>query len=141
MDFADQFKAAWKDAFAVGDTLIDAQHKSFFDEVNAVATALDQGAGRDAVIDFYRAFYSGLVVHFRDEEALLARICYPDLDGHHAEHQALLASVSAVEGMLLTGDELHQWRFVVKRLFIALVEHLVGTDMRYKSYIQRAQVD
>lgn len=139
MDFADQFKAAWKDAFAVGDTLIDAQHKSFFDEVNAVATALDQGAGREAVVDFYRAFYSGLMAHFRDEEALLLRIGYPDLEGHHAEHEALLASVSAVEGMLLTGDELHQWRFVVKRLFIALVEHLVGTDMRYKSYVQRAR--
>lgn len=141
MDFADQFKAAWKDAFAIGDALIDAQHKSFFDEINAVAEALDQGAGREAVIAFYRTFYSGLVVHFRDEEALLARIAYPDVEAHHAEHQALLASVSAVEGMLLTGDELHQWRFVVKRLFIALVEHLVGTDMRYKSHVQRVLVD
>ncbi|MGE5477641.1 MAG: bacteriohemerythrin [Bacteroidales bacterium] len=141
MEFADQFKAAWKDAFAVGDALIDSQHKAFFSEINAVARALDQGEGREAVIAFYRTFYSGLVVHFRDEEALLSRTDFPDLDAHHAEHQALLASVSAVEGMLLTGEDGFHWRFVVKRLFIALVEHLAGTDMRYKSHVMRALGD
>lgn len=139
MAFADQFKAAWKDAFAVGDALIDSQHRAFFAEINAVAHALDNGEGREAVIEFYRSFYRGLVLHFRDEEALLARLAFPDLDAHHAEHQALLASVSAVEGMLLAGNDLHHWRFVVKRLFIALVEHLAGTDMRYKSHVLRAQ--
>lgn len=139
MVFADQFKAAWKEAFAVGDALIDAQHRAFFAEINAVAQALDRGQGREAVIEFYRSFYRGLVLHFRDEEAMLARVAFPDLDAHHAEHQALLASVSAIEGMLLAGDDLHHWRFVVKRLFIALVEHLAGTDMRYKSHLARAE--
>lgn len=139
MDFANQFKAAWKEAFAVGDELIDSQHRAFFSEINAVARALDQGRGREAVIDFYRTFYRALVIHFRDEEALLSSVNFPDVDAHHAEHQALLASVSAVEGMLLTSDDLHQWRFVVKRLFIALVEHLAGTDMRYKSHLMRAR--
>lgn len=139
MAFADQFKAAWKDAFAVGDALIDTQHRAFFAEINAVARALDRGEGREAVIVFYRNFYRALVLHFRDEEAMLARVAFPDLDAHHAEHQALLASVSAVEGMLLTGDDEHHWRFVVKRLFIALVEHLAGTDMRYKSHLLHAQ--
>lgn len=138
MDFADQFKAAWKDAFAVGDALIDAQHKAFFDEINAVARAVDRGEGLEAVLRFYRDFYSALVVHFRDEEAMLARVNFPDLEAHHAEHQALLASVSAVEGLLLTGDEIDHWRYVVKRLFIALVEHLAGTDMRYKAHLARA---
>lgn len=138
MAFADQFKAAWKDAFAVGDDLIDSQHRAFFAEINDVAQALDHGQGREAVIAFYRRFYSGLVVHFRDEEAMLARVKFPDLDAHHAEHQALLASVSAVEGMLMTGGDLYHWRFVVNRLFIALAEHLAATDMRYKSHVLRA---
>lgn len=138
MAFADQFKAAWKETFAVGDAVIDSQHRAFFAEINAVARALDRGDGREAVIDFYRKFYRGLVLHFRDEEAMLARVGFPDLDTHHAEHQALLASVSAVEGMLLAGDDPHHWHFVVKRLFIALVEHLAGTDMRYKSHVLRA---
>lgn len=139
MEFGEQFKAAWKDAFAVGDALIDTQHKAFFAEINAVAHALDQGRGREAVISFYRSFYGGLLTHFRDEEALLGRVGFADLEAHHAEHQALLASVAAVEGMLLTSEDVHQLRFIVKHLFIALVEHLAGTDMRYKSHVLRVQ--
>lgn len=139
MEFGDQFKASWKEAFVVGDALIDAQHQAFFHEIAAVAHALDRGGGREAVIAFYRAFYGSLLVHFRDEEAMLARLCFHGLEEHRAEHQALLASVSAVEAMLLTSDDLEQWRFIVKRLFIALVEHLAGTDMRYKSHVLRAQ--
>lgn len=139
MEFADQFRVAWKEAFVVGDTLIDAQHRAFFDEIGAVARALDDGQGREAVIAFYRTFYGALVVHFRDEEAMLARIRFHGLEEHRAEHQALLASVSAIEAMLLTSDDLYQWRFIVKRLFIALVEHLAGTDMRYKTHVLRAQ--
>lgn len=136
MEFGDQFKASWKDSFIVGDSKIDAQHRAFFDEIMAVAQALDRGEGREAVIAFYRVFYGALRVHFRDEEAMLARVAFPDLEEHHAEHQALLASVAAVEGMLLTGEGVDQWRFVVKRLFVALVEHIAGTDMRYKAHLR-----
>ena len=138
MPFGDQFRASWKEHFVIGDPLIDGQHRAFFDEVAAVAGALDCGGGREEVIGFYRAFYGGLLVHFRDEEAMLARVGFPDLEEHRAEHQALLASVSAVEGMLLTADELDQWRFIVKRLSVALVEHLAGTDMRYKRFLREA---
>lgn len=139
MPFGDQFHFSWKETFAVGDALIDTQHKAFFSEIAEVAQALDNGEGREAVIAFYRSFYAGLLLHFRDEEAMLARLCFHGLEEHRAEHQALLASVSAVEGMLLTSEEPDQWRFIVKRLFIALVEHLVGTDMRYKSHVLRTQ--
>lgn len=139
MVFCEQFKASWKESFIVGDALIDAQHRAFFDEIAAVAEALDRGEGREAVIAFYRTFYAALRIHFRDEEAMLASFAFPDLEEHQAEHQALLASVAAVEGMLLAGDEIDQWRFVVKRLFIALVEHIAGTDMRYKAHVRRFQ--
>jgi len=139
MEFGDQFKACWKESFAVGDPLIDGQHKAFFREIAAVADALDHGAGREEVIAFYRSFYAGLKSHFRDEEAVLARIDFPELEEHRAEHEALLASVSAVEGMLLTSQDIEHWRFIVKRLFVALVEHLAGADMRFKPYLMRAQ--
>ena len=141
MPFGDQFRASWKERFAIGDPLIDGQHRAFFDEAAAVARALDAGGGRDEVIGFYRVFYASLRVHFRDEEAMLARIGFPDLEEHRAEYQALLASVSAVEGMLLTADDLEQWRFIVKRLSVALVEHLAGTDMRYKRFLRDAQAE
>lgn len=135
----DDLNVSWKESFSVGDRLIDAQHRAFFDEVNDVARALDDGNPREAVIQFYRTFYANLVRHFADEEALMARINFPGLENHCAEHEALLAGVSAVEGLLLTSQSVDQFRFVVKRLFIALVEHLLSEDMRYKTHVLRAQ--
>ncbi|MBC7906240.1 MAG: hemerythrin family protein [Rhodospirillaceae bacterium] len=139
MGIGDDLKVTWKDGFSVGDELIDEQHRAFFDEVNHVAAQLDGGNPRNAVIQFYRTFFSNLVQHFRDEEALLARIKFSELENHRAEHEALLASVSAFEGLLLTCEDIHELRFVVKRLFVALLEHVVTEDMRYKTFVLRAQ--
>ncbi|MBC7951831.1 MAG: hemerythrin family protein [Rhodospirillaceae bacterium] len=139
MGIGDDLKVRWKDGFSVGDPLIDEQHRAFFDEVNAVAAQLDSDNPREAVIKFYRTFFSSLLQHFRDEEALLARIQYNELDNHRAEHEALLASVSTFEGLLLTCEDIHELRFVVKRLFVALIEHVVTEDMRYKTFVLRAQ--
>lgn len=139
MGIGDDLKVSWKDGFSVGDPLIDEQHRAFFDEVNQVAAQLDSDNPREAVITFYRGFFASLLQHFRDEEALLVRIDFNDLDNHKAEHEALLASVSAFEGMLLTSENIHELRFVVKRLFVALVEHLVTEDVRYKAFVLRAR--
>lgn len=139
MGTGDDLKVTWKECFSVGDDLIDRQHRAFFDEINAVATALESGDPRDAVIRFYRRFYGALIQHFRDEEAMLARIAYDGLDGHQAEHGAMLAAVAAVEEMLLTSKGTHELHFVVKSLFRTLIEHLVIDDMRYKTFVLRAQ--
>ncbi|MEW5726883.1 MAG: hemerythrin domain-containing protein [Pseudomonadota bacterium] len=135
----DDMRVRWRDSFSVGDALIDAQHREFFDEVNRVSEALEGGEGREAVIAFYRVFVAGLDRHFRDEEELLARIRFPDIDIHRSEHQALMAAVTAVEGLLVTSQSVHELRFIVKRLFAALVEHLVSEDMRYKSHVLAAR--
>lgn len=125
---------SWKDSFAVGDPLIDGQHREFFDVINAMAAALDHERAREAVTGHYRAFVSHLVQHFRDEEVLMERIGYPDLDNHNAEHDALLASVAAIEDLVLSGER-GELRHAIKRLFAALVEHLVTEDLRYRRFM------
>lgn len=132
-------RVLWKDSFSVGDDVIDAQHRGFFDEFNLVADALEAGLGREAVTRFYRRFVAGLSRHFRDEEDLMAAVRFPDIDLHRTEHQALMAAVTAIEDMLATAESVHDLHVVVKRLFCAMVEHLVAEDMRYKSHVLAAK--
>lgn len=134
MSLGGDLMVTWKDSFAIGDPLIDGQHQEFFDVINAMAAALDHERPRDAVVGHYRAFLSHLVQHFRDEEVLMERIGFPDLDAHNAEHDALLAAVSAIED-LVAGGEPMELRYAIKRLFAALVEHLVTEDMRFRRYM------
>lgn len=55
---------------------------------------------------------------------------------HNAEHDALLASVSAMEDLVAAGEPL-DLRLAVKRLFVALVEHLVTEDIHLKRHLLR----
>lgn len=123
---------SWKDAYLVGDPLIDAEHRAFFNQANAVMDSLRTGARKDDARLFYESFVKTLEAHFSDEEELMRRIGYPDLDAHRACHDDLLAGAALVERGLKTtvaGDEL---RAFIRRLLNLLVEHVVAEDMRYR---------
>ena len=131
----------WTDSLAVGNALIDAQHRAFFDEVNAVVAALADGAPRVAVQRFHGAFIIALARHFRDEEMLLARVGYPDLDHHQAEHRALMASVSALTEILGHAESRAELLMVVRNTVTALIEHMALEDMRYRRYVSGTQAE
>ncbi|WP_173980810.1 bacteriohemerythrin [Magnetospirillum sp. UT-4] len=127
----------WKDSFAVGDPTIDAQHKAFFEDINRLAEALDGDAPHQAAITFYRAFRRDLARHFREEEEILQATGFPDLSAHGAEHEALLASVQGMEEMLRDYPDTADLRLMLRRLFQALIEHVIGEDMRYRPYLRQ----
>lgn len=131
----------WTQSLAVGDPLIDGQHRAFFDEVNAVVAALEAGAERARVQRFHHAFITALARHFRDEELLLARVGYPDLDHHQAEHRALMASVSALAEILAGAESQGELLLVVRNTVTALVEHMALEDMRYRRYVRGTQAE
>lgn len=131
----------WMESLAVGDPLIDAQHRAFFDEVGAVVLALADGASRAVVQRFHRDFIISLARHFRDEELLLARIHYPDLDHHQAEHRALMAAVTALAEILASADSLAEMMVVVRNTITTLIEHMALEDMRYRRYVSQPQAE
>ncbi|MCA1909128.1 MAG: hemerythrin domain-containing protein [Magnetospirillum sp.] len=131
----------WTPALAVGDELIDSQHRAFFDEVNAVVSALHDGAPRQRVQRFLSDFIIALARHFRDEELLLVRVNYPDYDHHQAEHRALMASVSALSEILAEADTHVELLQVIRNTVTALVEHMALEDMRYRRYVSGSQAE
>lgn len=131
----------WTEALSVGNTLIDRQHRAFFDEVNAVVTALQGGAPRSQVQRFHSDFIIALARHFRDEELLLARVNYPDFDHHQAEHRALMAAVSALSEILAGADSHGELMMVVRNTVTALIEHMALEDMRYRRYVSGSRAE
>ncbi|MBR9973028.1 bacteriohemerythrin [Magnetospirillum sulfuroxidans] len=131
----------WNDALIVGNVLIDTQHRAFFDEVNAVVDALARGAPHSVVQRFHRNFVIALVRHFRDEELLLARVNYPDLEHHQAEHRALMASVTALAESLGLAESFSELMVVVRNTITTLIEHMALEDMRYRRYVSAAQAE
>lgn len=76
----------WTPNLRVGVDEIDAQHKELFSRVNALMEAMAQGKGRTEVEQTIQFLGDYVVLHFDAEEALMARINYPELTTHRVQH-------------------------------------------------------
>jgi hemerythrin len=127
----------WKADLEVGDALIDAQHRAFLTDLEKVMAAIQGGAERNVVLRFYTRFLADLTRHFHDEEEMLARVDFPDLDGHADDHRQLLSSVTAIESLLVASTGATDMHLVIRSLLAGLVDHLVAGDTRYKAWLKR----
>jgi hemerythrin len=134
---------AWTDRLAVGDEMIDADHRRMIDLI-ALLEAAAQQAAADIAVDCAQVgeILSDLVQlcidHFKREEDLQRRIGYPDVEAHCLCHQMLVKRLDSVlshygagcaevrTGIIKTlGDSLATW----------LVTHITTNDMDLKGYI------
>jgi hemerythrin-like metal-binding protein len=72
----------WKDSYSVGETKMDDQHKGLIVLINQLG-----GEDEIGVREVLEKLQEYVDVHFRDEEALLEKIGYPDLDKQKVEHE------------------------------------------------------
>ena len=117
----------WKSSYAVGDELIDSQHRQLL----AVANSLQQSMladyeNEDAIYTAFEALRNYIDVHFVDEERLWERLNSPKIESHKAAHdelrlefEDLWADYMADEG---SPDALSNW---VKT---RLVHHMITVD-------------
>ena len=80
---------------AVGNPVIDAQHRHIIDLINALHAAAD-GEGLETADTLIRHIERFLRHHFETEETLFNKIPYEQTADHRAEHQRLLDQVGQV---------------------------------------------
>jgi hemerythrin len=131
----------WKDAYAVGNTLIDSQHKELFRMTDDLVAAVRQQSA-DSPVACARAvaFLKDYVVkHFADEEALQAALGDTGLKAHKALHQDFVSTVLAYEKSL---NESNFDPKVVQQfagtLIGWLIYHVVGEDGKITGMVAAA---
>jgi len=128
----------WNDAMSVGVKIIDREHQYLASLVNDLSDALEAGTGHavlgerlDNIVDFAH-------FHFNHEETLFSKTAYPQADFHRREHARLSAQIKDIQERYRKNpsDEiLDEVFFFVKKLFM---DHAVGLDLGYVSYIREA---
>lgn len=124
----------WEDAYASGHRLIDAQHILLFELSNALFAALLEGRPQAEVEGRLDALIHHTGKHFHDEESLLQRADYPDLQEHRGIHAELLATARTLQ------QDLREGRVDFGRLVAFLVNdvvkgHLLGEDRHYFAHL------
>ncbi|MEO5347257.1 MAG: bacteriohemerythrin [Magnetococcus sp. YQC-9] len=125
----------WNDALSVGIKQFDDDHKKLVRMVNDLARAMrnpgaEQVAARSTIL---KGLVEYTVEHFGREAALFKQHGYPETEAHLRAHDKLVAKVLELVkeyegGSATVGTDL----LVFAKNW--LVEHIMGTDMRYREF-------
>ncbi len=127
-------KISWKDEYSLGIEKIDRQHQHLFEIINKINDRSDLSADMGLVSDTIKEMINYAKEHFRDEEILMERYGYPNLETHKKEHNYFVyttadLAVNFIDHRNTCGDEIAEF------LNIWLTNHILKTDMKYKELL------
>ena len=125
----------WEDSYACGQPTIDSQHRKLFTLANSLIGAISSAQPDSEIAMRLKRLMAHTAQHFHDEEAILARVDFPGLSVHAAEHSRLLEKASQFETDGGSGKvDMSQF---VGFLILDLVQgHILIEDKNYFSYFQ-----
>lgn len=121
----------WQEVYESGQQRIDADHRELFGRANTLIDAWLSGSHDWAgILRACDHLVEHIIVHFRDEEALLERHAFRGLEAHRRAHSALLRRAEhlrreVVDGSCSLGTMLD---FLVSDV---IARHLFGADREY----------
>jgi hemerythrin-like metal-binding protein len=133
----DQF--LWNDKLSVGNDQMDGEHKMLIGYLNIIGnykTKYEAGEtiSPEAVAGVIKRLIDYTVFHFRDEEALLAKYGYPNIENHKAIHRHLIEQLNMLREKFVV-----QGVAIVPVLFnfvsVWLKDHIMGVDQRYTRFV------
>jgi len=131
----DEDKAVWDDAYSVGFSAIDDQHKKLVIMINDLFQ-MDKDGSNATKASFAKAFSNAgdyAQTHFHDEEEILEKAGYPDLSDHKKEHVIFINEVWKQFSLFNDGNEstVGLARFLKKWL----LTHIAVRDKKYAPYL------
>jgi len=124
----------WTEKYDLGIEHLDSQHKKLVNQINVLYDAMKIGKGKESLDEILNVLIDYTATHFKSEEILFNRFSYPDSDKHIAEHQKFVEEVTGFKkdfdnGRLMVSVQLMGF------LKDWLINHILGSDMGYKSFM------
>lgn len=126
----------WSEAFQMGDSAIDDEHRDFVGIVNRLNAAIREHAAAAGITAICDALVDHAARHFASEERMMERLGFGGLPDHRREHERLLPQIRAEAARMRTADgrtELIAGALAIKD---ALLTHMFRVDVQYKSLLE-----
>lgn len=129
----------WRETYSVGIQKIDDQHKVLISIINELYEAHKQGTSQTVIVEVLEKLINYTNYHFSMEEDLFTQYDYPQQKDHVDEHKYFVGQVADLKqesrkGNLLlslkTIDFLKDWT----------INHILGTDMDFSSFLQEREL-
>jgi hemerythrin len=128
----------WLESYSVGVARFDEAHNRLVDILNAFSAACTDNHPMPRQMDLLLELVRYAHFHFRDEEDLMRKTGYPELEAHRATHDQLFERI-----LRFTHDyffERVEQAELLQFLMDWLLGHILAEDMRYKEHFARAGV-
>lgn len=76
----------WGNSFSIGIESVDSQYKELFNRINLLLFAVENGKGKDEVIETLNLLEEYVIKHFTDEEEIQKNNNYPKYSIQHKQH-------------------------------------------------------
>ena len=133
---------AWDEALAVGDPIIDSDHRRMIVLIAELEAAAGSEIDCAAIGRTLQELADLCRLHFTREELLQQSVGFPEVEAHHTAHEMLLKRLDAVLAHYADGcDEVRTGivRTLGDSLATWLVSHIVNNDMEFKPYVAAAR--
>lgn len=126
----------WSPEFSVGNEYLDLQHKVIFGLINKISDFKPEQAPKKFTEKILKQLLEYTSIHFFEEESLMRKYGYPDIQRHIGIHKQLIHQTRMLylkyqeKGDLIlpiVSDFLMKW----------LKTHILGIDKKYSAYIGR----
>ncbi|MEO5329921.1 MAG: bacteriohemerythrin [Magnetococcus sp. THC-1_WYH] len=125
----------WSDKLLVNITEADRQHRHLVDLVNNIYRAVKQGQIEHGLKTLVPELVDYTVKHFKFEEDLFEKHGYPEAVQHQQAHKKLVQRVVDFITQLEKGGD-HSIAFELLGFLKSwLIEHIMGTDVRYGHWL------
>jgi len=128
----------WTDELSVKNELIDSQHKRLIGLINDFYEAVNKGNDETAIRKAVGNLTYYVRTHFSDEENLMKKHNYPQLELHRRMHERLTERVSQYAEKLQTGQKILSLDMAI---FLKgwLENHIAETDKKIGEFIAKTK--
>jgi hemerythrin len=124
----------WTNEFSVNNQEMDDQHKRLFNLIEKLNKAMQEGKSNSILNSGLEELSQYAVIHFKDEESLMANVKYPKLKFHINEHRSFVDKLYSFK-QAINNKELGVSIRVINFLRDWLKSHILQIDKEYSSYL------
>jgi len=128
----------WSDSFSVGDVLMDAHHRIFFEMIKEFGEHPDK-SNHDAIKERIAFLIEYATMHLSAEEKLMLQANYPGFDEHKVVHDAFAQDLLSINASFAKDPNSITADTILKIMQGWLVNHIMDSDKRYAPYVQKLQ--
>lgn len=128
----------WSKNLEVGVTLIDQQHKKWFEKADQLFEAGKTGKSKEYIIQMFDFLDEYTKTHFRDEERYMESINYPELNAQKKMHNEFIKKLSELRNQYeIAGANLTVILGANQFILDWLTNHISNADRKIGEYVKK----